>query len=60
MKKFIFCVACLFVFAVSANAQSYKETFDTNSLGWTECGYKNALGTALIDKGVMTVTSKEN
>ncbi len=58
MKKFIFSIVCLFVFAASTNAQSYKETFDTNSLGWTECGYQNALGTALIDKGVMTVKSK--
>ena len=40
------------------NAQSYKETFDSNSLEWTECAYKNSIGTAIIDKGVMTVTSK--
>lgn len=58
MKKFVFCVVCLVASCISANAQGYKETFDTNSLGWTECGYKNAIGTALIDGGVMTVTSK--
>ncbi len=40
------------------NAQSYKETFDSNSLEWTECGYKNEIGTAIIDKGVMTIKSK--
>ena len=40
------------------NAQSYKETFDSNSLEWTECAYKNGVGTAIIDKGVMTVSSK--
>ena len=36
----------------------YIETFDSNSLEWTECAYKNAVGTAVIDQGVMTVKSK--
>lgn len=57
MKK----IVLLFVVVLSATfvyAQSYKETFDTNSLEWTECGYKNGLGTAIIDKGTMTITSK--
>lgn len=40
------------------NAQSYKETFDSNSLEWTECGYKNGIGTAIIENGVMTIESK--
>lgn len=57
MKKIILCAA-FFATAVVADAQNYKETFDTNSLEWTECAYKNAIGTAVIDKGVMTVTSK--
>ncbi|WP_295993657.1 hypothetical protein [uncultured Alistipes sp.] len=57
MKNFIL-GALFFLFALPANAQSYKETFDTNSLEWTECAYKNAIGTAVIDKGVMTITSK--
>ena len=30
----------------------------SNSLEWTECAYKNGVGTAIIDKGVMTVSSK--
>lgn len=57
MKK----IVLLFVVVLSATfvyAQSYKETFDTNSLEWTECGYKNGIGTAIIDKGTMTITSK--
>lgn len=57
MKK----IVLLFVVVLSATfvyAQSYKETFDTNSLEWTECGYKNGLGTAIIDKGTMTIKSK--
>lgn len=54
MKKLILC-AVLFSASVSANAQGYKETFDSNSLEWTECAYKNGIGTAIIDKGVMTI-----
>lgn len=51
-------MATMFVVTFSVNAQSYKETFDSNSLEWTECAYKNGVGTAIIDKGVMTVSSK--
>jgi len=57
MKKLFF-LAATAVIAMSANAQSYTETFDTNSLDWTECAYKNGLGTAIIEKGTLTVTSK--
>ena len=57
MKK-ILLMATMFVVTFSVNAQSYKETFDSNSLEWTECAYKNGVGTAIIDKGVMTVSSK--
>lgn len=57
MKK-ILLMATMFVVTFSVNAQSYKETFDSNSLEWTECAYKNSVGTAIIDKGVMTVSSK--
>ncbi len=47
-----------FIAAVaSVNAQSYKETFDSNSLDWTENAYENKVGMAVIDKGVMTITS---
>lgn len=51
-------MATMFVVTFSVNAQSYKETFDSNSLEWTECAYKNGIGTAIIDKGVMTISSK--
>ena len=58
MEKIILSI-CLFITMLSVtNAQSYKETFDSNSLEWTECGYKNEIGTAIIDKGVMTIKSK--
>lgn len=56
MKRILFCLVA--ATTLSAAHAQYKETFDTNSLEWTECGYKNGLGTAVIEKGVMTVTSK--
>jgi hypothetical protein len=58
MKKVLFLIAICFASYV-LNAQSYKETFDSNSLEWTECTFKKADGTAIIDKGVMTLKSKE-
>ena len=57
MKRLI-CCAILTSALSNANAQFFKETFDSNSLEWTECAYKNNIGTAIIDKGVMTITSK--
>lgn len=52
----------LIVFAMALSmscfAQSYKETFDSNSLEWTECAYESRNGTAIIENGKMTVTSK--
>lgn len=57
MKKLM--LSAIFLIAtLSVNAQTYKETFDSNSLEWTECAYKNGIGTAIIDHGVMTVKSK--
>lgn len=41
-----------------ANAQSFTETFDANSLGWTESAGESNSGSAVIDKGVMTIKSK--
>lgn len=56
MKKFVLLVIMqMLCFNVMAQ---YVETFDSNSLEWTECAYKNAVGTAVIDRGVMTVKSK--
>lgn len=44
--------------ALSVQAQTFKETFDANSLEWTECAYESNSGTAVIDGGKMTITSK--
>lgn len=46
----------------SMKAQSIKDTFDSNMLEWTECPYESIFdsfgGTAVIDKGVMTLKSR--
>lgn len=57
MKKFsMFMVA--FVCSISVSAQSIKETFDSNSLNWNECASESNSGKSIIDKGVLTITSK--
>lgn len=43
---------------MASYAQSFTETFDANSLGWTESAGESNSGTAVIDKGVMTIKSK--
>jgi hypothetical protein len=58
MKKMYFVVALAIAFAANVSAQSYTETFDSNSLEWTERAYKNEQGNAIIENGVMTVSSK--
>ena len=58
MKRTIFILAISLIFYLQTNAQSIKETFDSNSLEWTECSFESSAGRAIIDKGVMTVTSK--
>lgn len=57
MKKAIL-VFSAFAMVSAANAQSIKETFDANSLEWTESSYESDNGSAIIDKGVLTVKSK--
>ncbi len=59
MKKSFIAIACA-VMATSfhAAAQSFTDTFDANSLAWTECAFESSKGSAVIDKGVMTVKSK--
>lgn len=57
MKRLI-TVALIIISFINIKAQSFKETFDSNSLEWTECAYESNNGTAIIDKGVMTIKSK--
>ena len=58
MKKSILILATALICLASVNAQSFKETFDSNSLSWNECASESNAGTSVIDKGVLTITSK--
>ena len=58
MKKQIIIFAFYMLGELSVQAQTFKETFDANSLEWTECAYESNSGTAVIDGGKMTITSK--
>ena len=58
MRHFLMAAAVMLVAGISAQAQSFKDTFDANSLGWTECAFESNRGAAVIDQGVMTITSK--
>ena len=51
----MFCLSA--TLAVKAQV-SIKETFDSNSLGWTESNYESSEGVAVIEGGVMTIKSK--
>lgn len=58
MKKLVFTIGMAFISLSQINAQNFKETFDANSLEWTECAYESNSGTAIIDGGKMTIISK--
>ena len=56
-RSFSFMVVAL-LYLATVNAQGLKETFDSNSLNWNECATESDFGTSIIDKGVLTITSK--
>lgn len=58
MKQVLILCAVVLLCATSLNAQTFKEEFEGNSLGWTESAGESNNGTAVIDKGVMTIKSK--
>lgn len=58
MKKSIILFLLVLSAFLTTNAETFKETFDANSLGWTESAGESNAGTAIIDKGVMTIKSK--
>ncbi len=58
MKKIIVLFCTIIMSLADANAQSIKETFDSNSLNWNECAAESDAGTSVINKGVLTITSK--
>ena len=58
MKKSFIIILVAFVCSISISAQSIKETFDSNSLNWNECASESNEGKSVIEKGVLTITSK--
>lgn len=58
MKKIILLGVIALGISVNANSQTFKETFDANSLEWTECAFESNSGSAIIDGGKMTIISK--
>lgn len=59
MKKTILLTACLAMTTLcNVKAQTFTDTFDANSLGWTECAFESSKGSAVIDQGVLTIKSK--
>lgn len=56
MKKVFLLSAIVLCFSMIANAQ-IKESFDSNSLEWTECPYDSDAGSAIITEGKMIVKS---
>lgn len=57
MKK-VFLVVLSALAALSLNAQSFTDTFDSNTMGWTERSGKD--GEAVIKNGVMHLEGKNN
>ena len=56
MKKYFIVIFVLIIWNV--NAQNYKETFDTNVLGWTEIS--DGHGEAVIKDGVMHIEGQNS
>ncbi|MBD5368021.1 MAG: hypothetical protein HDR83_01995 [Bacteroides sp.] len=57
MKKVLILLSLAFT-TIATSAQSFVDTFDANSLGWTESAFESNKGSAVIDKGVLTIKSK--
>ena len=58
MKRTFLLLCMMVVVSTIISAQSFVDTFDANSLGWTECAFESNKGSAVIDKGVLTIKSK--
>lgn len=59
MKKFILLSAFIVVIS-TANAQRIKETFNSNSLGWTEFPKIDDYGSAIIENGVLKISADDD
>ena len=56
--KFISAILFSLLFTFSVNAEIIVDDFESNAMGWNECAFESNNGTAVIDKGVLTITSK--
>ncbi len=56
--KFVITFLAILGSIAALNAQSIKETFDSNSLGWNETPKKIDSGTSIIEKGVLTIKTE--
>jgi hypothetical protein len=59
MRKTLWSVLLMLCCATVTYAQSFTDTFDSNSLGWNECPYESEEGMSVINKGVLKLKSKE-
>ena len=50
-------IACIVSYGY-ANAEIITDDFESNAFGWTECAYESNNGSAVINGGMLTVTSK--
>lgn len=57
MKRILIALSVA-VFYIAASAETIIDTFDANSFGWTESAFESNNGSAIIDRGVLTVKSK--
>lgn len=60
MKQILILSLTLLLGTMGLDAQTFKEEFEGNSLGWTESAGESSFGTAIIDKGVMTIKSYDD
>lgn len=64
MKRAILSLCLIVAIATGTYAQNFVDTFvdtfDANSLGWTEMTIENEKGTVMIDKGTLTLKSKKD
>ena len=58
MKRTFLSLCLMVAMSTISFAQSFVDSFDANSLGWTECAFESNKGSAVIDKGVLTIKSK--
>lgn len=58
MKRTFISLYMMIALSAISYAQSFVDTFDANSLGWTESAFESNKGSAVIDKGVLTIKSK--